>query len=137
MYHSLNNTAVYAVIFILLSLDIAHSGVIVEHEKSVNSPINIGKALYLQNACSISQYVYLHESIYCVTYQLFLYIHYAFTIIENKLDLIRLLSPIEYKWRQIGHALRVSHLDLENILNQRNHNVDRLASDKFHIILLR
>ena len=45
MYPSLNYTAVTVVIFILLSLDIAHSGVIVEHEKSVNSPIKIGKAL--------------------------------------------------------------------------------------------
>ena len=58
---------------------------------------------------------------------IYVYSLYAFVIIENKLDLIRLLSPIEYKWRQIGHALRISHGDLENILDQRNRNADRLA----------
>ena len=51
----------------------------------------------------------------------------CFVLIENKLELIRLLSPIEYKWKQIGQALRVSHGDLENILVQRNYNSDRLA----------
>ena len=48
-------------------------------------------------------------------------------LIENKLGLIRLLSPIEYKWRQIGQALKISHGDLENILVQRHYNADRLA----------
>ena len=48
-------------------------------------------------------------------------------LIENKLGLIRLLSPIEYKWKQIGQALKISHGNLENILVQRHYNADRLA----------
>ena len=43
------------------------------------------------------------------------------------MDLIRLLSPIEYKWRQLGEGLKISHGDLENIQIQRNYNADRLA----------
>ena len=43
------------------------------------------------------------------------------------MNLIRLLSPIEYKWRQLGQALKISHGDLENMLVKRNRNSDRLA----------
>ena len=43
------------------------------------------------------------------------------------MDFIRLLSPIEYKWRHLGQALKISHGDLENIQVQRNYNADRLA----------
>ena len=56
------------------------------------------------------------------------YIHKRyFVIVENKPDLIHLLSPIESKWRQIGHALRISHGDLKKISDQRSEDTDRLA----------
>ena len=74
------------------------------------------KCIHHYPAC-LSSYTYLLCNIF---------IHFI-VLIENKLDLIRLLSPIEYKWRQIGHALKISHGDLENILDQRNRNADRLA----------
>ena len=56
------------------------------------------------------------------------YIHKIyFLIVENKPDLIRLLSPIECKWKQIGHALKISHGDLKKISDQRSEDTDRLA----------
>ena len=48
-------------------------------------------------------------------------------IVENKPDLIRLLSPIECKWKQIGQALKISHGDLKKISDQRSEDTDRLA----------
>ena len=50
-----------------------------------------------------------------------------FVIVENKPDLIHLLSPIECKWRQIGQALKISHGDLKKISDQRSEETDRLA----------
>ena len=56
------------------------------------------------------------------------YIHKRyFMIVENKPDLIRLLSPIECKWKQIGQALKISHGDLKKISDQRSEDTDRLA----------
>ena len=56
------------------------------------------------------------------------YIHKRyFVIVENKPDLIRLLSPIECKWRQIGQALNISHRDLMKISDQRSKDTNRLA----------
>ena len=49
-----------------------------------------------------------------------------YIIIENNRDLICILSPIEYKWRELGQALKISHGDLDNILDQ-NRNACRLA----------
>ena len=50
-----------------------------------------------------------------------------FVIVENKPALFHLLSPIEYKWRQIGQALKISHGDLKKISDQRSEDTDRLA----------
>ena len=56
------------------------------------------------------------------------YIHKIyFLIVENKPDLIRLLSLIECKWKQIGQALKISHGDLKKISDQRSQDTDRLA----------
>ena len=43
------------------------------------------------------------------------------------LDILRLLHPIRYKWRQIGQSLQISHGDLENIRDERSRNTDRLT----------
>ena len=50
-----------------------------------------------------------------------------FYFAENKLDLLRLLHPIRYKWRQIGQSLKISHGDLENVCDERRLNTDRLS----------
>ena len=56
------------------------------------------------------------------------YIHKIyFLIVENKPDLVRLLSPIECQWKQIGQALKISHGDLKKISDQRSQDSDRLA----------
>ena len=49
---------------------------------------------------------------FCYMYSLSLYILYVIIIIESKpekLQLMRLLSPIAYKWKEIGEALEVKH----------------------------
>ena len=48
-------------------------------------------------------------------------------IAENKLDILRLLHPIRYKWKQIGQSLRINNGDLENICDEKGRNTDRLS----------
>ena len=50
-----------------------------------------------------------------------------FLIVENKPDLIHLLSPIECKWNQFGQALKISHGDLKKFSDQRSQDSDRFA----------
>ena len=50
-----------------------------------------------------------------------------FVIVENKPDLICLLSRIKCKWKQIGQALKISHGDLKKISDQRSEDTDRLG----------
>ena len=47
--------------------------------------------------------------------------------IESKLDLIRLLFPIAYKWRKIGEALSIKNGDLENLITERSDDPDKLS----------
>ena len=54
-------------------------------------------------------------------------LHFLSYIAEDKLDILRLLHPIRYKWRQIGQSFRISHGDLENIRDERSRNTDRLS----------
>ena len=51
-----------------------------------------------------------------------------FLTIGNKLDLIRLLFPIAYKWRKIGEALSIKNGDLENLCTERTDDADRLSA---------
>ena len=48
-------------------------------------------------------------------------------MIGQKRDLIRLLNPIAYNWRQLGEALGIKYGDLESILNNRYRDTDRLS----------
>ena len=43
------------------------------------------------------------------------------------MDIIRLLFPIAYKWKEIGEALSIRDGDLENLRDERSRNTDRLS----------
>ena len=46
----------------------------------------------------------------------------------EKLDLLRLLTPVAYKWRQIGEALRIDYGILKSIQHDPVYsNDDRLS----------
>ena len=56
--------------------------------------------------------------------------HILYVIVESKpekLDLMRLLNPVAYNWRQLGEALGIKYGDLESILNNRFRDPDRLS----------
>ena len=50
-----------------------------------------------------------------------------YLLIGQKRDLIRLLNPIAYNWRQLGEALGIKYGHLESILNNRCRDTDRLS----------
>ena len=52
---------------------------------------------------------------------------FLFFLIGQKRDLLRLLNPIAYNWRQLGEALGIKYGDLESILNNRCRDTDRLS----------
>ena len=56
--------------------------------------------------------------------------HILYVILETKpekLDLMCLLNPVAYNWRQLGEALSIKYGDLESILNNRFRDLDRLS----------
>ena len=50
-----------------------------------------------------------------------------FLLIGQKKDLLRLLNPVAYNWRQLGEALGMKYEDLQSILNNTCRDTDRLS----------
>ena len=50
-----------------------------------------------------------------------------FLLIGQKKDLLRLLNPVAYNWRQLGEALGMKYGDLQSILNNTCRDTDRLS----------
>ena len=56
--------------------------------------------------------------------------HILYITVESKpekRDLMCLLNPVAYNWRQLGEALGIKYGDLESILNNRFRDPDRLS----------
>ena len=68
------STLTVVILFLLSLIDIADSGLLVQHEKEVCVPVNIGKTLYLQ-LMQVHLSAYLFSSTYLCMMMICLYNH--------------------------------------------------------------